>query len=81
MFYVSSVPKLQPSVQSASTISTEKSRPTYHKFFALSLLEANQGGESLGLNDRVDGILCRYSDKTCKKINYISTNTYWITMQ
>ena len=40
-----------------------------------------QGGESRGLNDRVHGISCRYSDKTCKKINYISTNTYLIIMQ
>ena len=42
---------------------------------------SNQGGESRGLNDRVHGISCRYSDKTCKKINYISTNTYLIIMQ
>ena len=40
-----------------------------------------QGGESRGLNDRVHGISCRYSDKTCKKINYISTNTYSIIMK
>ena len=40
-----------------------------------------QGGESCGLNGRVHGISCRYSDKTCKKINYISTNTYSIIMQ
>ena len=40
-----------------------------------------QGEESRGLNDRVHGISCRYSDKTCKKINYISTNTYSIIMQ
>ena len=36
---------------------------------------------SHGLNDRVHGISCRYSDKTVKKINYISTNTYSIIMQ
>ena len=40
-----------------------------------------QGGESRGLNDRVHGILCRYLDKTSKKISYISTNTYSIIMQ
>ena len=40
-----------------------------------------QSGESHALNDRVHGISCRYSDKTCKKINYISTNTYSIIMQ
>ena len=40
-----------------------------------------QGGESRGLNDRVHGISFRYSDKTCKKINYILTNTYLIIMQ
>ena len=41
----------------------------------------NQGGESRGLNHRVHGISCRYSDKICKKINYISTNTSSIIMQ
>ena len=41
----------------------------------------SQGGESRGLNDRVHGISCRYLDKTCKKMNYISTNTYSIIMQ
>ena len=41
----------------------------------------NQGGESRGFNDRVHGISSRYSDTTCKKINYISTNTYSIIMQ
>ena len=40
-----------------------------------------QGGESRGLNGRVPVISCRYSDKTCKKINYISTNTYSIILQ
>ena len=40
----------------------------------------NQGGESRGLNDRVHGNSCRYSDKTCTKINYISTYTYSIIM-
>ena len=40
-----------------------------------------QGRESRGLNDRVHGISFRYSDKTCKKINYILTNTYLIIMQ
>ena len=40
-----------------------------------------QGGESRGFNGRVYGISCRYSDKTCKKINCISTNTYSIIMQ
>ena len=40
-----------------------------------------QAGESRGFNDRVHGISCRYSDKTCKKINYISTNTYLIILQ
>ena len=40
-----------------------------------------QGGESRGLDDRVHGMSCRYSDKTRKKINYISTNTYSIIMQ
>ena len=40
-----------------------------------------QGGESRGFTDRVHGISCRYSDKTCKKINYIFTNTYSIIMQ
>ena len=39
-----------------------------------------QGGESRGFNDRVHGISCRYSDKTCKKIKYISTNTCSIIM-
>ena len=43
--------------------------------------ELYQGGESRGMNDRVHRILCRYLDKTCKKINYISTNTYSIIMQ
>ena len=33
-----------------------------------------QGRESRGLNDRVHGFSGRYSDKTYKKINYISTN-------
>ena len=37
-----------------------------------------QGGESSGCNDRVHGISCRYSVKACKKIYYISTNTYCI---
>ena len=45
------------------------------------LSHLKQGGKSCGLNDRVQGISCRYSDKTCKKINYISTNTYSIIMQ
>ena len=38
--------------------------------FAFMTEEAlkNHCGESGGLNDRVHGILCRYSDKTCKKI-------------
>ena len=40
-----------------------------------------QGGESRGSNDRAHGISCRYLDKACKKINYISTNTYSIFMQ
>ena len=40
-----------------------------------------QGGESRGLNDRVHGVSCLYSDKTCKKINNISTNTFSIIMQ
>ena len=40
-----------------------------------------QDRESRGSNDRVHGISCRYSDKACKKINYISTNTYSIFMQ
>ena len=40
-----------------------------------------KGGESRGFNDRVYGISCRYSDKTCKKINYISANIYSIIMQ
>ena len=39
-----------------------------------------QGGESRGLNDRAHGISW-YSDKTCKKINYIYTYTYSIIMQ
>ena len=46
-----------------------------------NICSPGQGGESRGLNDRVHGISCRYSDKTCKKINYISTNTYSIIMQ
>ena len=33
------------------------------------------GGESRGLNGRVHGISWRYSDKTCKKINYISISS------
>ena len=40
-----------------------------------------QGERSNGLNDRVHGMLCQYSDETLKKINYISTNTYSIIMQ
>ena len=40
-----------------------------------------QDGESRGFNDRIHGISCRYSDKTCKKINYISINTSTIIMQ
>ena len=44
-------------------------------------IQISQGGESRGLNDRVHGISCRYSDKTCKRINYISPNTYSIIMQ
>ena len=40
------------------------------------VINEEQGGESRGLNNRVHGISCRYSAKTCKKINYISTNTY-----
>ena len=34
-----------------------------------------QGEESRGFNDKVHRISCRYLDKTCKKINYISLNT------
>ena len=47
------------------------------------LTKCDQGGESHGFNDRVQRISCRYSDKTCKKINYTygSTNTYSIIMQ
>ena len=41
----------------------------------------SQGGESCDLNDRVHGLSCRYSDKSCKKINYISTYIYSIIMQ
>ena len=44
-------------------------------------LTFDQGGESRGFNGRVHGISCRYSDKTCKKMNYISINTYPIIMQ
>ena len=40
-----------------------------------------QGRQSRGLNDRVHGISCRYSDKTCQQINYISTNIHLIIMQ
>ena len=43
--------------------------------------EPFQGGDSHGFNDSVHRISCRYLDKTCKKINYISTNTYSIIMQ
>ena len=43
--------------------------------------EPFQGGDSHGFNDRAHRISCQYSDKTCKKINYISTNTYSIIMQ
>ena len=39
------------------------------------ILNTKSRRESRGLNYRVHGISCRYSDKTCKKINYISTNT------
>ena len=45
------------------------------------LLEQSQGRESRGLNDRVHGISCLYSAKTCKKVNFISTYTYSIIMQ
>ena len=41
----------------------------------------NQDGESRGLNDRLHGISCQYSDKACKKMNYISTYTNSIIMQ
>ena len=40
-----------------------------------------QGGESRGFNDGVHGISCRYPDKTGRKINYISSNTYSIFIQ
>ena len=46
-----------------------------------NVIDNVQGGESRGLNDRVHVISCRYSDKTCKKIKYISTNIYSIIMQ
>ena len=39
-------------------------------------LELQLGGESRDLNDRVHRISGRYSDKTCKKINCLFTNTY-----
>ena len=45
---------------------------------AIIFINPIQGRESRGLNDGVHGILCRYSDKTGKKINHISTNTYSI---
>ena len=53
------------------------------KIITVTVLQLSglQGGESRGLNDRVHAISCRYSDKTCKKMNYISTNTYSIIMQ
>ena len=39
------------------------------------------GGESRGMNDRVHGISCRFSDKTGKDIGYIFLNTLSIFMQ
>ena len=50
-------------------------------FSFLLLILLFQGGESRGLNDRVHGISCQYSDKTFKKMNFISTNTHSIIMQ
>ena len=49
--------------------------------FGVCLINSHQGGESRGFNGRLHGSSCRYSDKTRKKINYISTNTYSIIMQ
>ena len=57
-----------------------KFREPYHSNHVIPHRD-EQGRESCGLNDRVHGISCRYSDTTCKKINYISTNTYFIIMQ
>ena len=40
---------------------------------AKSVIEPQHGGESCGLNDRVHGISCRYSDKTSKQhLSYFS---------
>ena len=57
-------------------------KPIWYKRWnaCIHRMDILQGGETRGLNDRVHGISCLYSDKTCKKINYISTNTYSIIM-
>ena len=41
----------------------------------------NHGGESRGMNDRVHGISCRFSDKTGEDIGHIFLNTQSIFMQ
>ena len=56
----------------------DESASPWYGLDAFGKINSNQGGESRGLNDRVHEISCRYSDKTCKKINYTSTNTYSI---
>ena len=47
----------------------------------LKALPLQHGGESRGMNDRVHGISCRFSDQTGKEIAHIFLNIKSIFMQ